>query len=143
MRRRLTFLSALVAWVLVLVLPGTALGATYTYVVTEDTCNASGGDYGYGELHFSVKLTEYSRVANKFTFAGNAQHREIGSTRWRNDWNFGTFSYWFASNGTNNNYTRWFKYHPGDFAWHRMKVVLKVWHNGTLLARKTVYGDYC
>lgn len=143
MRRRLTFLSSFIALLLVMALPGSTLAASYTYTVQEDTCTASGGDYGYGHLHFQVKMTEYSKLANKFTFTGKAQHRNVGFSRWYTDWNFGTFTYWFNANNSNTWYSRWFNYHPDDFAWHRIKVVLKVWRNGLLLAKKTLYGEYC
>ena len=143
MRRRLSLLSSLVALVLVLALPGATLGASYTYSIQEDTCNASGGDHGYGHLYFEVKMTEYSKSANKFTFTGKAQHREIGGSRWYTDWNYGTYTRYFASNSSNNWYTRWFDYDPDDYGWHRIRVVLKVWHDGLLLASKTVQGEYC
>jgi hypothetical protein len=143
MHRRLTLFSSLVALALVLVLPGVTLGATYTYSIQENTCTASGGDNGYGHVHFSVKMTEYSTVANKFTFNAKLQHREVGSTRWYTDWNAGTFSWTFKANSVNNNYTRWWTYDPDDFAWHRFKVQLKVWRSGILLASKTLLGEYC
>lgn len=143
MRRRLTFLSSFIALLLVMALPGTTLGASYTYSVKEDTCTTSGGNHGYGHLHFSVKMTEYSKTANKFTFTGKAQHRNLGSSRWTTDWNAGTFTWTFRANSANNSYTRWWTYDPDDFAWHRFKVQLKVWRSGLLLAKKTLYGDYC
>lgn len=143
MRRRLTLFSSLVALMLVLALPGTTLASSYTYAIQDNTCTASGGDYGYGHLHFSVKMTEYSNSANKFTFTGKVQHRNLGSSRWTTDWSFGTYTYRFLAGRSNTWYTRWFDYSPGDFAWHRIKVQLKVWHNGVPLAYKTVYGDDC
>jgi hypothetical protein len=143
MRRRTTLLSSLVALVIVLSLPGTTLGASYTYTIKDDTCSASGGDFGYGHLRFEVKLTEYSKTANKFTFNAKAQRRNLGSTRWTTDWNAGTFTWTFAANSTNNWYTRWWTYDPDDFAWHRFKVQLKVWRGGFVLAQKTLYGETC
>jgi hypothetical protein len=144
MRRRLAFGSSILAIVLVLVLPATTLAATFTYIVQEDTCSASGGDYGYGHLYFKVKLTETGNShANKFTFTAKAQHKNLGGTRWYTDMNFGKFTYNFPSNGATNWYSRWYSYDPGDFAWHRITVTLKVWHNSTLLAKRTVHGSRC
>jgi hypothetical protein len=143
MRRRLGFLSTLAALVLVLALPGATLAASYTYTVTKNTCTASGGTYGYGVVHFTVKLTEYSNSANKFTFAGKGQRRSLGGSHWTTDYNFGTFTWHFNANSINNSYTRYFDFWPGDFAWHRIQVTLKVWHNGTLLAQKTIHGKEC
>ena len=144
MRRRLTLLSSLVALVLVLTLPGTTLAASYTYAVQENTCNSSGGDNGYGHLHYAVKMTERGNTAaNKFTFSAKVQHRALGSSHWYTDWNAGTFTWTFKANSTTHYYTRWWSYDPNDYAWHRFKVVLKVWHSGILLASKTLYGKTC
>ena len=144
MRRRLTFFSSTIAILLVMALPATTLAADYTYKVKSNTCNASGGDNGYGHLYFKVRLTEYGNSgANKFTFSGKAQHKDLGSSRWQTGWNYGTFTWWFNDNGSNNWYDRWYSYDPPDFAWHRIKVTLKVWHNGILLAKKTLYGETC
>jgi hypothetical protein len=143
MRRRLTLLSSLVALMLVLALPGTTLAASYTYTIQQNTCTASGGKFGYGQVNFTVKMTEYSKSANKFTFTGKGQHRNIGSSRWTNEYNFGTFTYRFEDNAISHWYSRYFRYSPADGAWHRIKVVLKVWHGGVLLAYKTVYSRSC
>lgn len=144
MRRRLTLLSSLVALVLVLALPGTTLAASYTYAVQANTCKSSGGDHGYGRLHFSVKMTEWGNTAaNKFTFSAKLQHKELGESRWYTTWNAGTFTWTFGANSATNYYTRWWTYDPDDFAWHRFKVQLKVWHSGMLLASKTLYGKTC
>lgn len=144
MRRRLAFASTLIALVLVFAVPGTTLGATFTYTIQSNTCSASGGDWGYGHLYFRVQLKEYGwSGANKFTFTAKAQHRALGSTRWRVDHNYGTHTYRFTNNGNNTSYARWYSFDPGDYAWHRIKVVLKVWHGTRLLAKKTVYGKRC
>lgn len=144
MRRRLTFVSSAVALLLVFVLPAaTVSAATYTYQVKANQCSASGGDYGYGELYFKVRLQEWSQVANKFTFAAKIQHKNLGGSRWYTDWNYGTFVYTFPANGSDYWYTRWWDYDPDDLAWHRIRVVLKVWRGGTLLASKVLVGKTC
>ncbi len=144
MRRRLAFASTLVALLLVFALPATTLGATYTYQVKKNVCTVSGGSHGFGHLYFKVKLTEWGNSgANKFTFTAKAQHRNLGGSRWKTAYKFGTFTYNFLSNGSSYNYVRWYTYDPADFAWHRIKVVLKVWHNGSLLAKRTLYGKDC
>ena len=144
MRRRLTLLSSMIALLLIFVLPAsTVTAATYTYRVKSNQCSATGGNHGYGHLYFKVRLQEYSQVANKFTMAAKVQHRNLGSSRWRTDWNFGTFTYRFPANSANYWYARWWSYDPGDFAFHRMQVVLKVWRGSTLLASRTIYGKTC
>lgn len=144
MRRRLAFLSTLVALVVVLLLPATTMASSFTFDVQNNTCSVSGGDHGYGNLYFRVKLTEYGNSgANKFTFSAKAQHRNLGSSRWYTDWNAGTFVRTFTDNGATNWYTRWWSYDPNDFAFHRFKVTLKVWHGGTLLAMRTLLGADC
>jgi hypothetical protein len=144
MRRRLAFVSTLIALVLVLALPGTTLGATFTYSIQSNTCSASGGKYGYGHLYFKVQLKEYGwSGANKFTFNAKVQHRSLGSSRWVVDANDGTRTYRFTNNGANTTYARWYSYDPHDNGWHRFKVVLKVWKGTRLLAKKTVYGKTC
>ena len=80
MRRRLTFVSTLIALLMIFVLPAsTVSAATFEYNVRKNTCTASGGDNGYGHLFFKVKLYEWGNTgANKFTFAAKAQHKELG-----------------------------------------------------------------
>ena len=144
MRRRLTLFSSVLAIMLVMILPATTLAANYTYNVKKNTCTASGGDYGYGHFYFKVRLTEWGNSgANKFTFTGKAQHKNLGSSRWYTDWNYGTFTWWFNDDGSNNWYERWYSFDPNDFAWHRVKVTLKVWHNNTLLAKRSLLGKTC
>ncbi len=144
MRRRLAFLSTLAALVLVLALPGTTLGATFTYTVQQNICRSSGGNHGYGHLYYQVKLTEYGNSgANKFTFNAKVQHKNLGATRWVTEWNFGTFTRTFRSNSNTNWYSRWWSYDPNDVNWHRFKVTLKVWHSSVLLASRTLYGKTC
>lgn len=144
MRRRLAFLSTLAALVLVLALPATTLAATFTYTIQKNTCATSGGDHGYGHIYYQVKLTEYGNSgANKFTISGKLQHKKLGSSKWVTEWNPGTFTKTFKSNSKTNWYIRWWSYDPNDNNWHRFKVTLKVWHSGTLLAMKTLYGKTC
>ena len=143
-KRSLMFLPIVV--MLALALPGTTLagGSDFTYNVQKNTCTTSGGDYGYGWQYFKVKLTEWGNSgANKFTFTGKAQHKSLGSSRWYTDWNYGTFTWWFNDDGSNNWYERWYTFDPNDFAWHRVKVTLKVWHNNILLAKRTLLGKTC
>jgi hypothetical protein len=144
MRRRLTLASTTLAILLALLLPATVAAASYTYTVQKNTCTVSGGDNGYGHFYFKVKLQENGwSDANKFTFAAKAQHKELGGGRWYTSYNWGTFTWTFPDNGDNYWYSRWYTYDPPDFAWHRIKVVLKVWHNGTLLASRTLYSKTC
>ena len=145
MRRRLAFLSTVIALALVLVLPASALAANpFKYQILSDQCTSSAGNHGYGRLHLEVKQIEYGNSgANKMTFTASVQHRNLGSSRWRTEARFGTFTHRFANTRANNWYTRWYSWHPSDGNWHRIKVVLKVWHNGFLLAHKTVLGHYC
>lgn len=145
MRRRLTFASTLIALLLMFVLPAsTVTAADFTYTVKSNTCSATGGDYGYGHLYFKVKLKEWGNTgANKFTFAGKAQHKNLGGGSWVTEYNYGTFVYTFPDNSDSWYYTRWWSYDPADGNWHRLKVVLKVWHNSTLLASRTLYGKTC
>ena len=145
MRRRLAFLSTLTALALVLVLPTSALAANpFKYEVLSDQCTSSGGNHGYGHLYFEVKQIEYGKSgANKMTFTGVVQHRNLGSSRWRVEHRYGTSTNRFSNTNANTWRSHWYSWHPADGHWHRIKVTLKVWHNGFLLAHKTVYGHYC
>jgi hypothetical protein len=145
MRRRLTLASTFVAILLIFVLPvSTVSAATYTYNVKSNQCSPVGGGSGYGHMYFKVRLQEYGwSGANKFTFAGKVQHKNLGGHTWRTDWNAGTFTYYFADNDDSNWYTRWWSYDPNDLAWHRFVITLKVWHNGSPLASRTLYGKVC
>jgi hypothetical protein len=145
MRRRLSLLSFLTALLLIFVLPAaTVSAATFTYEVRRNVCQSTGGDYGYGHLYFKVRLNEFGNSgANKFTFAAKAQHKNLGGSRWVTEYNYGTDTYTFPSNNQSYWYTMWYSYDPDDFAWHRIRVALKVWHGSTLLASRVVIVKYC
>ncbi len=145
MRRRIGFLSTFVALLLIFALPAaTVSAATFTYRVQKNTCSTSGGAHGYGKVYFKVKLTEYGNSgANKFTFSAAAQQRNLGSSRWYTVSKYGAFKYTFPSNRNSYYYIRWYSYHPGNVNWHRIKVTMKVWHSGRLLAKRTIYSKSC
>lgn len=145
MHRRLTGLSAMIAVVLaILVAAAPVAASSFTYSVKKNTCTASGYTYDYGRVYLKVKLQEsgYSG-ANKFTVDSWAQHRTVNTSGWYNEYHWNRATYTFPNNSTTYYYvsTRW--YDPADYAWHRIKMGLKVWHNGSLLASRTIYSKSC
>jgi hypothetical protein len=143
-RKRSALLWTLAVLLLALSLPATTIAATFTYTVKANVCKPSGGDFGYGRLYFEVRLDEYGKSgANKFTFDAKVQHRNIGSRTWRTEFKWNRFAYSFPNNKASYHYTRWFSYHPADYAWHRIVVNLKVWNGGLLLAKRKLIGKSC
>ena len=145
MRRRLTFASALVAILLIFVLPASTVSAsTYYYTVKTNTCKASGGYYGYGHLAYKVQIKEYGKSgANRFSFAAIVQYQSLSGGKWRTAWNAGVKNYYFPNNSAS--YAYWYSwwYDPAIIAWHRFKVTLKVYSGSFVLATKTLYGKTC
>ena len=142
--RRLSLASTMLALLLLVILPGTTAAASYTYTIKSNTCSASGGQYGYGHLYFKVRISEYGNSgANRFSYSAKVQDRALGSYRWHTDWNAGTYNYYFSDDSGSYWYQYWWSYDPGNFAFHRFKVVLKVYSGSFLLASKTLYGKTC
>ena len=142
--RRLGFASTVMALLLLVILPGTTAAASYNYQVKSNTCKATGGYYGYGHLFFKVQINEYGNSgANRFAFAAKVMDKDIYSSRWHTDWNAGTYNYYFPDSSSSYWYVYWWSYDPGNFAFHRFKVVLKVYDGSFLLASKTLYGKTC
>lgn len=145
MHRRLTGLTAMmVVFLAVLVAAAPVAASSFSYTVKINTCHSSGYTYGYGEVYYRVRLLEsgYSG-ANKFTVDSWVQHRTINTSSWHTEYTWNRATYTFPNNSTSYYYvsTRW--YDPADYAWHRIKMGLKVWHNGSVLASRTVYSKSC
>jgi hypothetical protein len=144
MRRRFTLFWTLLIIALALSLPAATMAASFTYTVKKNTCTASGGYYGYGQLYFKVRMDEYGRSgANKFTMDAKLQHRNVGGSRWRTEYKWTRDTYTFPNNSASYSYVSWYSYQPNDFAWHRIVVTLKVWNGGTLLAKQVLRGKSC
>ena len=144
MRRRLALSSSILAILLVLVLPATTFASSFTYTVQTNQCDASGGNNGYGFIKLEVQLKESGwSGANAFSWDAKFQHREVGSTRWYNADSWSRDWYTFPNDGRSFSYSFWYSYHPDDFAWHRIVIKLRVWHNNSVLASRTIKGDYC
>ena len=145
MRRRFALLWTMVVLGAALALPATTVaGSDFVYTTQKNTCSSSGGNWGYGHIKLQLKLQEYGYSgANKFTFDAKVQHRDLGSSHWYTEDSWARFTYTFPDNGSNYWYQRWYTYDPSEYAWHRIVMTLKVWHNGTLLASRKINGKYC
>jgi hypothetical protein len=138
MRKRLMLFATLVLTIVALALPSTAAAASpYTYVVLENSCS---GD----EPEITVKMIKPAGYhPDKFTIDARGQHRNIGATRWWNESARTHFQVWVP-----NQYAKWswkksLSWNPPDSQWHRIKVTMRVWRNGSIIAYKTINSVAC
>ena len=138
--------AGLLAFVtLALVAPGPAQAAgDFTFEVLRNSCKTTGGDFNHGEVLLKVRVTENGASgANKFTLAAVAQHYKNSTSSWVVEYTFDFVKVTFPDDANSYHHTRWFAYDPKDNSEHRIVVVMKVWHNKTLLASKTVTSKSC
>jgi hypothetical protein len=141
MRRRLALLLSVAVLGTGLALPGAAAASTnvtpdsgYVYKVIYNYCSADGS-------YMKVKeIAKGYTPANYLTMKIVAQERRGG--RWKTVHKFSLLSYSFTPNGSNHWLTGW-----ADWTNHvyyvRLKFKLRVWRNGTLLAKKNLISKVC
>jgi hypothetical protein len=131
---------------LAFVAPGPAQAAPndFTFEVLRNVCTSTGGDFNHGEVLLKVKLTENGASgANKFTLAAIAQHHKNSNDTWITEFTFNTVKVTFPDDANSYHHTRWFAYDPKDKSEHRIVLVMKVLHNKTVLASRTVTSRSC
>lgn len=139
-------LLALSLLALVLVAPGPASAAPsdFTFEVLRNRCTTTGGDFHHGEVLLKVRVTENGQSgANKFTLAAVGQHYVARTNTWRDEYPFDSVKVTFQNDANSYRHTRWYAYDPNDKHTHRIVVVIKVWHNRTVLASKTITSKSC
>jgi hypothetical protein len=138
-------LLALALLAAAIVAPGPASAAgEFEFNILRNRCTATGGDFGHGELLFKVKVTENGLSgANKFTLAAVAQHYKARTDTWQTEYTWDTFKVTFPNDANSYYHKRWFAYDPNDKHKHRIVVVIKVWHNRTVLASKALTSKAC
>lgn len=128
-----------------LVAPSTAHAADVaTFQIRRNNCTTSGGDFHHGEVLFKVKVTENGASgANKFTLTAHGQHHRASNHTWINEYAFDPVKVTFPDDAASYYHKRWYAYDPNDKSEHRIQVVIKVWHNKTLLASRTLTSKSC
>ncbi len=142
MARRAGLLAVVLA---ALVAPTTAQAAdSASFQILRNACTTSGGDFHHGEVLLKVKVTENgSSGANKFTLTAVAQHHKASNNSWSSEYQFDPVKITFPDDSSSYYHTRWYAYDPKDNSEHRIQVVIKVWHNKSLLASKTFTSRAC
>ena len=117
---------------------------TFQFEIRRNSCTTSGGDFHHGEVLIKVKVTENGLSgANKFTLAAVGQHHKTSNDTWITEYTFSTFKVTFPNDSNSYYHTRWFAYDPKDKNEHKIVVVIKVWHNNSVLASKTLTSKSC
>jgi len=144
-RARRGWLLTLALLAVTVVAPGpTAAAGEFQFKILRNSCTTSGADFGHGEVLLKVRVTENGLTgANKFTLAAVAQHYRAGTETWQTEYTWDTFKITFPNDANSYYHTRWFAYDPNDNKKHRIVVVIKVWHNKTVLASKTLTSKSC
>jgi hypothetical protein len=145
MRRRLTLASALMAILLVFVLPAsTVSAATFTYNITKDICTASGGSHGYGHIVMKTRVTEWGRSgANRFTVKVTVQLRHGTSSVWHAVKSWPLYTWRFPNDEDDYWLTSSYDYDPKASGSHMMQMDVKIWGGSTLLGLRSLKGKIC
>lgn len=135
---------SLLAFAVVAPGPASAAPVDFQFKILRNGCTTSGGDFGHGEVLLKVRVTENGLSgANKFTLAAVAQHYKARTDTWQTEYTWDTFKVTFPNDVNSYHHTRWFAYDPNDKKTHQIVVVMKVWHNKTVLASKTITSKSC
>ena len=141
--RRAAVLS-LVLFALIAPAPSQAAPGDFKFEVLKNSCTDTGKDFGHGEVLLKVKVSENgSSGANKFTLKAVAQHYKPSTETWVNEYTWNTFKTTFPDDANSYYHTRWFAYDPKEGKEHRIVLVMKIWHNKTVLASRTVTSRSC
>jgi len=112
--------------------------------VLRNSCTTTGGDFHHGEVLLKVRVIENGPSgANKFTLTAVAQHYRSRTNTWQTEYTFDPVKVTFQNDANSYRHTRWYAYDPNDKSSHQIVVVIKVWHNKTVLASKTITSRSC
>jgi hypothetical protein len=137
-------LLALLGLALIVPTTVTATNTSFTFAVTANTCTRTGHDFKHGEVLIKVKVQENGKSgANAFTLSAVAQHSNPRRGTWTTEYSWATYKVTFPDDTNSYYHTRWFAYDPKNKSVHHIVVVIKVWHNKTVLASKTLTSKAC
>ena len=143
-RRASVLALSLLAFAVVAPGPASAAPTDFEFKLRVNSCKTSGGDFNHGEVLLKVRVTENGLSgANKFTLAAVAQHYRPHTDTWQNEYTWDTFKVTFPNDANSYFHRRWFAYDPSDNGKHRIVLVIKIWHNKTVLASKTITSKSC
>ena len=143
-RLRSAVLLSLAVLAVVAPVPTQAAPSDYRFEVLKNSCTDSGKDFGHGEVLLKVKVSEIGASgANKFTLKAVAQHFKPSTKKWVDEFTFDKVTVKFVDDGNSYYHVRWFAYDPRENKDHRIVLVMKVWHNKQLLAKRTVISKSC
>ena len=139
--RRASLLSLLL---LLVVAPGVAQADTFEFTLLKTSCTTSGGDFHHGEVLLKVKVKENGASgANNFLLNAVGQHFKNSTNSWVLEYQFETVKVTFPDDANSYYHTRWFAYDPQDASKHRVVVLIKVRHDKSVLASKTLVSKTC
>ena len=140
---RLLLLLALAT--LALALPTHALAASdFKFYVLQNVCQANGGDFDKGHHRLKVRVEEQGQSgANKFTLDAKVMHRKVNGGEWTREFSWDRFRVTFPDDEDSYFHVRWFSYDPKHKGLHKIVIVVRVWHDRTLLASRTISGTAC
>jgi hypothetical protein len=137
-RRRLALPGLMVALLILLALPATAsAGSAYSYRVIENYCDG-------GEPNIRVRMIKPAGYyPNKFTIDATGQHSNSGNGNWSKESSTSHFSKTVPNQYARFTWTKGIYWDPPDNQWHRIKVIMKVWDDGHVVAQRTIYSVKC
>ena len=138
MRKRLVLLWTLLLLGSALVIPSTAAaGSAYSYVVQQNYCDG-------GQPNIKVKLIKPAGLyPDKFTIDATGQHSQTGMGNWSNESAPSHFQKSIPYQYARYTWSKAIYWDPPDGRWHRIKLRMKVWKNGNVIASKTIYSVKC
>lgn len=137
MRKRLVLVWTLLLLGSALALPASAAAADYKYDILQNYCDG-------GQPNIKVKLIKPPGLyPDRFTIDATGQHSQTGNGNWSNESTTSHFS-----KNVPQQYARWtwsksLYWDPPDGRWHRIKLRLKAWDNGGVVASTTIYSVKC
>jgi hypothetical protein len=112
--------------------------------VLQDVCQANGGEFDHGHHRLKVRVEEQGKSgANKFTLDAKVLHRKANGGDWTTEFTWDRFKVTFPNDSDSYFHVRWFSYDPKNKGLHKIVVVIRVWHDKTVLASRTIEGTAC
>ena len=149
MRRRLGASGLLALFLAVALAVPVAATSPFRFRELIDTCQLSGGDFGFGYLRYKVRVRELGLSgANYFRIRSKVQYRDENGAGWFTlkawDW---VYSPSFPNNSNDHLFELGRRFDPDgtpDATAHRIWMRVQVWSNSTgLLAEQIMTGQKC
>ena len=141
MRKRLVLFWTLLLLGSALVLPASAAaggGGSYSYVVQQNYCSNG------GVPNIKVKLIKPAGLyPDRFTIDATGQHSQSFGGNYSNESAPSHFQRAIPDQYAKFTWSKSIYWDPPDGRWHRIKLRMKVWNNGNVIASKTIYSVKC